>query len=285
MIFSRSTLSVYGSGYKDPTPDFTDTANHWAADNIDFVASRGLLTGTGETIFSPDTAMTRGMFVTALGRLSGQDISGYTTSSFSDVAADNDYLSYIEWAVKNKIVSGGGDGKFEPDRTVIREEMAVMMYNYANATGCVLPITREALTFADNLQISSWAKDPVKALLQAGVVSCMGDNRFDPKGTATRAQAASILRNFIEMKIDPGTTTGWVKNDAGQQMYYTRIGKCATGWLTTSDGKYWFDENGSMQAGKWVQINDKWYYFYANGTLAVSTTIDGYEVGKDGAWK
>ena len=286
VIFSRSTLSVYGVGYKTPAPAFTDTATHWAKDNIDFVASRGLLTGTSDTTFSPNTAITRGMFVTALGRLSGQDVSGYTSSSFSDVAAGSYYLPYIEWAVKNKIVSGTGGGKFEPDRNITREEMALMMYNYANATNYDLPFVRETVTFADGLQISSWAADAVKDLQQAGIVSGVGNNRFNPKGTATRAEAATILRNFVELVIDPGTARGWVQNDAGQQMYYTWDGKRVSGWLTTTSGsKYWFDDNGIIQAGKWVEIGGKWYYFHASGKLAVSTTINGYEVGEDGARK
>jgi len=283
IIFSRNTLSVYGVGYKTPAPAFTDTANHWAKDNIDFAVSRGLLTGTGEATFAPNAAVTRGVFVTALGRLSGQDMSGYTKSSFSDVAAGSDCQPYIEWALKSKIVSGTSGGKFEPDRAVTREEMALMMYNYVSATNYKLPITREAVTFADSLQISSWAKDAVKELQQAGVVSGVGSGRFSPKNTATRAEAATILRNFVELVIDPGTARGWVQNDAGQRMYYTWDGKRTTGWFTTGGSKYWFDGNGSLQAGKWVEIGGKWYYFYADGKLAVSAAVDGYTVGADGA--
>ena len=69
-------------------------------------------------------------------------------------------------------------------------------------------------------------------------------------------------------------------------MYYIWDGKRVTGWLTTTSGnKYWFDDNGIMQSEKWLQIGGKWYYFYASGKLDVSTTVDGYEVGEDGARK
>ena len=71
MIFEAEHFSIYGIGYKNPVPAFTDIQNHWAADNILFVASRGLLSGTSDTTFSPNTGMTRGMFVTALNNKKG----------------------------------------------------------------------------------------------------------------------------------------------------------------------------------------------------------------------
>jgi len=272
VIFSGNTLTVCGVGYKTPAPAFTDTASHWAKDDIDFAVSRGLFGGTSDTVFSPDTAVTRGMFITALGRLSGADMSGYTKSGFSDVAVGSYYLPYIEWAVENKIVSGTGGGKFEPDGTITREDIAVMMLNYAAATGYKLPVTREAVTFADNADISAYAREAVKALQQAGVVSGMGNNRFNPKGTATRAEASTILRNFVELVIDTATARGWSRNEAGQWMYYNQNGKRVTSWLTTANNKYYFDTNGIMQAGKWMQINSNHYYFNANGKLAVSVS-------------
>ncbi|MEA4994461.1 MAG: GLUG motif-containing protein, partial [Oscillibacter sp.] len=83
--FSTSHFSTYGIGYKQTNTAFTDIADHWAKEVIEFVASRGLFSGTSTTTFSPNTAMTRGMFVTALGRLANADVSGYTKSSFTDV--------------------------------------------------------------------------------------------------------------------------------------------------------------------------------------------------------
>ena len=272
VIFSSNTLSVYGVGYKTPAPVFTDTASHWAKDNIDFAVSRGLLSGTSNTAFSPDTAVNRGMFITALGRLSGQEMSGYSKSSFSDVAAGSYYLPYIEWAADNLIVSGTGGGKFEPDRTITREDMAVMMLNYAAATGYTLPAAREAVTFADNSDISEYARDAVKALQHTGVVYGVGNNRFNPKGRMTRAEASSILRNFVELVIDTATARSWSRNEAGQWMYYDQNGNPVTGWLTAASNKYYFDTNGIMQAGKWMQINSNNYYFNANGKLAVSAS-------------
>lgn len=118
------------------------------------------------------------------------------------------------------------------------------------------------------------------------MINGKSNNFFDPKGNATRSEASIILRRFVGLVIDEGTARGWVQNDAGQRQYINGSGKAVTGWLTTTDGNsYWFDDKSVMASGKWVQITGKRYYFYANGKLAVNTTIDGYEVGSDGARK
>ncbi len=285
VIFSRNTLSTYGVGYK-AWDDFTDITNHWAKDNIDFVVSRGLLTGTTATTFAPNTEITRADFLMALGKLSSADVSSYTKSSFTDVTNASAAMPYIEWAVKNKIVQGIGDNKFGPDNKISRQDMAVMMVNYAKATGYTLPVSRQAVTFTDNDKISTYAKDAVKAIQQADIIVGKDTGKFDPQANATRAEASTILRQFVESVIDEGTARGWVKNDSGQWMHYNWEGERTTGWLSTTEGnKYYFDENGLMVSGKWVQIGGKWYYFHSDGKLAVNTTIDGYEVDADGARK
>jgi len=287
LIFSRNSLSTYGVGYKAPSPAFIDTAKHWAKDNIDFVVSRDLISGTSTTTFAPNTAITRADFLMALGRLSGADVSSYKTSSFTDVKGTDTAMPYIEWAVKNKIVQGIGGGKFGPDEQISRQDMAVMMQNYATATGYKLPVSRQSITFADDAKISAYAKAEVKAIQQTGVVGGKGNNLFDPQGNATRAEASTILRRFVELVIDEGTARGWVQNDAGLLQYIGENGKPAIGWLTTDGGKYhyYFTADGSMVAEKWLEIEGKWYYFNADGSLAKSTKIDGYEVDENGVRK
>ena len=217
--FSTNHFSTYGVGYKAPA-DFTDIVGHWAKDDIQFVVNRGLLSGTGAATFSPNTAMTRGMFVTALGRLAGADVSGYKQSSFTDVKADAYYMGYVEWAAKNGIVKGTTATTFAPDDAVTREQMAVIMANYAKAIGFELPKAHAQNTFADAANISSWAADSVKAMQMAGVLAGKNENRFDPQGTATRAEAAATLRRFVELMIDASSAQGWMRNDDGQWMYY-----------------------------------------------------------------
>ena len=285
VVFETGHFSVYGVGYKNPAPAFTDIHNHWAADNILFAASRGLLSGTSDTTFSPNTGMTRGMFVTALGRLAGINPDSYKTGKFTDVKADAYYAPYVNWAAQNGIVEGVTATTFAPDSNINREQMAVIMANYAKKLGYDLPKTLQAVTFADNAQISSWAKNAVRTMQQAGILAGKNGNKFDPKGTATRAEIATILRRFVEIVIDPQTANGWQQNDSGQWSYY-RNGKPVKGRLSDDQKWYWLDKTtGMMFAGGWKQIDGKWYYFYTDGTMAVNTTIDGYTIGSDGARK
>lgn len=284
LLFSTGHFSVFGVGYKADAPVFTDTENHWAKADIDFVAARGLFSGTGNNQFSPDIGMTRGMFVTALGRLDGIDPAGYKTVKFTDVKADAYYAPYVNWAAEKGIVIGTTATTFAPDTNISREQMSVIMQNYAKAMGYTVPKTREAVTFADNGSIGSWAKDAVKAMQMAGVINGKDGNRFDPTGTATRAEVAAVLHRYVELVIDPATAQGWTQNDAGQWLYYEN-GKPVTGWKQINGKWYYLDTAGIMQSGGWKQIGGKWYYLYADGSMAVNTKIDGYEVGPDGAWK
>ena len=277
-------FSVYGVGYKT-APAFTDTVNHWAKADIDFVVSRGLFSGTSETTFSPDSTITRGMFVTALGRLAGIDPAGYPSSSrFTDVPATAYYAPFVEWAASKGIVSGTGEGSFSPDAAITREQMALIMRQYADKLGYTLPVAREAVTFTDENQITGNMKDAVRAIQQAGIMSGKGNNRFGPKDAATRAEAAVVLRRFVEVVIDRDTAGGWGQNDAGRWLYYLD-GKPVTGWKQIESKWYCFDAAGLMEYGGWKQIGGKWYYFYPDGSMAADTKIDGYEIGRDGARK
>ena len=208
VIFAAEHFSIYGIGYKNPIPAFTDVNNHWAKDNMLFVVSRGLLSGTSATTFSPNTGMTRGMFVTALGRLAGVDPTDYQASRFTDVKEDAYYAPYVNWAAKTGVVSGTTDTTFAPDININREQMAVIMKNYAAKLGYTIPKTLEVVNFADSAGISSWAKEAVKSMQQAGILAGKTNNCFDPAGTATRAEVATVLRRFVEIVIDPQTANG-----------------------------------------------------------------------------
>ena len=285
VIFAAEHFSIYGIGYKNQIPAFTDVNNHWAKDNMLFVVSRGLLSGTSATTFSPNTGMTRGMFVTALGRLAGVDPTDYQASMFTDVKEDAYYAPCVNWAAKTGVVSGTTDTTFAPDTNINREQMAVIMKNYATKLGYTIPKTLEVVNFADSAGISSWAKEAVKSMQQAGILAGKTNNCFDPAGTATRAEVATVLRRFVEIVIDPQTANGWVQNDSGEWSYY-KNGDLVKGWLSNDQKWYWLDKNtGKMFSGGWKQIDGKQYYFYADGSMAVNTTVDGKTIGADGARK
>lgn len=255
-------FSVYGVACKTSAPVFSDTADHWAKEDIEFTTARGLFTGTESDRFLPDGAITRGLFVTALGRLAGVDPGAFETRSFTDVKSDTYYAPYIEWAVQNNIVKGTGDGLFSPEAPVTREQMASMMANYAEQMGITIPAVLDETAFADSDTISAWAAKEVKALQQAGIVKGRVGNRFDPQADVTRAEAAAVLHRFVKIVIDPASAQGWAANDSGQWFYY---------------------ENGRPVVG-WKELGGRWYYFYADGLMAADTDIDGYKIGPDGVW-
>ncbi len=323
IIFTTTHFSLYGIGYTAPSSKFTDISSHWGKEAIDYVVDRGLLSGASENTFAPDTAMTRGMLVTALGRLAGVDVKTYTTNSFTDVKADSAFRPYIEWAYSKGVVQGIGNNQFAPDRAITREEIAVIFANYAKATDYKLPVTREATTYADASSIVSAYKMVVTAMQQAGIMMGGTSNKFNPKASATRAEVSSMLHRYIKLTIDPDTAQGWTLNDAGQYLYYKNgkaltstqtIGgmkyffntdgtlktgwvkevdnwryysgnKTTVGWLDISDKRYYFTKDGLMLSGKWLEIDGKWYYFNADGSLAKDTKVDGYEVDENGVRK
>ena len=285
VIFEAQHFSTYSVGYQNSVPNFTDINGHWAKEHILFTVSRGLFSGTSETTFSPDSPLTRGMFVTAFGRLAGINQADYQNGAFTDVKADAYYAPYVNWAAKTGIVDGITSTTFAPDSNITREQMAVILKNYADKMGYPIPKTLEAVTFADHAKISSWAKDAVKAMQQAGIFSGKANNLFDPKGNVTRAEAATVLHRFVEAIIDPQTANGWTQNDSGEWSYY-KDGELVKGWLSDDQKWYWLDKTtGKMFSGGWKQIDGKWYYFYADGSMAANTKVDVYEVGADGARK
>lgn len=205
--FSTNHFSIYGAGYREEDHGFTDIENHWAKGDIEFVVRQGLFSGTSETIFSPDMAMTRGMFVTVLGRMAKVDVSGYKESSFTDVKENAYYMSYIEWARLNNIIKGIGNGIFAPDQSITREQMAVIMQNFAKAHGFKLPKVNEEKDFADSDSISAYANEAVQEMQMSGIINGKGGNIFDPQGEATRAEVSAVLRRFMELLISNGAQT------------------------------------------------------------------------------
>ena len=276
MLFSTDHFSVYGVGYTAPSAKFTDIGSHWAKESIDYVVGRGLLSGTSDTTFAPDAAMTRGMLVTALGRLAGVDTTEYTANSFTDVEADSAFRPYIEWAYSKGIIQGIGNSQFAPDRAITRQEIAVILQNYAKATGYKLPVTRTAAAFADASGIGSTYKTAVTAMQQAGIMMGGSGNKFNPAANATRAEVSSMLHRYIKLTIDPATAQGWAKNDDGQFLYY-KDGKVATGTQTIEGVKYYFNDNGTLKTG-WIKDDTGNWHFYSGNLLLVGW----WDIGANG---
>lgn len=176
--------------------DFSDVwPGRWYYSAVEYAVSEGLFSGTSASIFAPDAPMTRGMFVRVLANKAGVDLSQYAGTTFSDVKAGAWYAAPVEWAAENKIVSGIGDGRFAPERNVTREQMAVILYNYARYAGCDLMSRVGALVrFSDSDKISGYAWHPMEWAVTHGLLTGSG-GKLNPQGTATRAQVAQVFKN------------------------------------------------------------------------------------------
>ncbi len=150
--------------------------------------------GTSANKFSPDANMTRGMFVTVLGRFA--NATGTPSDRFNDVSSASYYAGFVAWAAENGIVSGVSNDKFSPESDVTREQLAVMVYNYMKFIKTDLEFINNKVDFTDDDKISVWAKEAVYYMQRAGIISGMPDGSFKPKGTATRAEVATIFMNL-----------------------------------------------------------------------------------------
>ncbi len=176
---------------------FRDIDTHWAKDYILYAASRSIFNGISDTHFAPDDSMTRGMFVTVLGRLSGIPIDENATSDFTDVPDGEWYTPFVAWAAENGIVNGYGNDLFGADDLVSREQMCAILKRYLDAFGYTLEKTEEEATFADGDDIDDWAKESVSFCQTTGLIKGKGDDRFAPKDHSTRAEVATIMARLI----------------------------------------------------------------------------------------
>ena len=178
--------------------NFTDVrSTDWFSDAVSYVQERGLMSGTSATRFSPNEPTTRAMLVTILYRAAGQPEYA-TPVSFADVADNAYYADAVAWASENNIVTGYSRTRFGSNDPVSREQIAAILWRYAGS-----PEVGVAQDFADERQISSYAVDAVDWARQNGVISGRPGNRFDPKANATRAEVATILRNFLSQQSNP----------------------------------------------------------------------------------
>lgn len=167
------------------------SADHWALDAIAHSYARGYFKGEGEGRFAPERAISRGEFVTILGRKAGASASN-TATIFQDVSSGAYYAGYVAWAQSQGIVAGVDQGRFEPNRTITREEMAVMLNKFLASQNKSYAATGYG-NFSDGGSIAVWAKDSVDKMTRQGLLSGMGNGNFAPKERFSRAQAAQVL--------------------------------------------------------------------------------------------
>ncbi len=199
----------------NPFRDVSKTSTYYSA--VRFVYTKGLFQGTETNKFEPNTTMTRAMFVTVLGRLAeenGIKVTRYTNSSYTDVVVNKDtnwYTPYVEWATRNGIVEGHGDGTFGPDEEITHEQMYVIMYRYTLfveniSTGNVSNVSINSIT--DRASISDWALNAVKYAYKNDFViyPSTTSKKIAPQGAAKRSELAMLLEKYCV------TILGWENN-------------------------------------------------------------------------
>lgn len=202
LIFTFSSTAM-AAGYKDVKT--TD----WFYQPVTVLTGGGYINGYGNGLFLPNNNINRAEFVTILARASGEDLSNFAPS-FSDVPASFWGYKQIGWAAEKGITSGKGNNKFYPNDKITRQEMATMIYRFMVYQGNAPAISGDPY-YSDFSQVDSYAKDPVRALYSYGGISGMGNNKFMPNNTSTRAQAAQIIYNSLILN-DRQRTTVFAKN-------------------------------------------------------------------------
>ena len=201
---SHTIQAVFEEKEEETAPafQFSDVdADGWAAESIYFLYERGIVDGVGGGLFAPTRSITRAEFVKILAGVAGADseaLSGKTTG-FTDVEPGSWYAPYVAWAVENGVTSGTAETTFAPNDNITREQMATMIYRYAQKVGFALPETQPAVTFDDASAFSTWAADAIGAMQRAGIINGVGNNLFAPADNATREQACKMLALLLQL--------------------------------------------------------------------------------------
>lgn len=167
----------------------------WFYESVRYVYEKGLMSGTDSDRFSPEQSTSRAMLVAMLWRLAGQP-AGNGAAPFTDVTANAYYAEAAVWAAENGIIKGYGDNRFGPNDPVTREQLAAILYRYAQVKRQDTAKAGDLSVFAD--QPSDWAAEPVRWAVGAGLLSGKGGGVLDPTGNATRAETAAMLMRYLE---------------------------------------------------------------------------------------
>ena len=187
----------------DTTKVFKDVkAKRWYVDAINHCYSYGFIAGVEKDAFGVDTAVTRGMFITVLARIAGVDTSSAAnkvTTKFTDVKSGKYYTNAIKWASENNIVAGITKTEYKPDNKLERQQLCVMIVNFAKYLNVEIGAVEEKINFADANKIGKYAKTAVEVCQMADIINGIENGKkieVKPADSATRAQAAQLLYMF-----------------------------------------------------------------------------------------
>ena len=190
-------------GTEEPTTVSFDDINEtdWFYENVKYVVENKLMNGVSDTEFAPNNTLTRAMLVTVLYRNAGEpEVSA--NASFADVDADSWYAKAVVWAEANGIVNGVSDTEFAPNANITREQIATIMYRYAQYNGDDVTAVADIEAYADAANVSDYAVDAMKYAVGSGLINGKTETTLNPQDNATRAEIATILKRFIEANAE-----------------------------------------------------------------------------------
>lgn len=186
-----------GGQSQTPQTTFMDVpASAWYYDAVEYVYENGLMSGVSGGWFAPNDTLTRAMLVQTLYAMEGRPAAA--SAGFADVASGDWYASAVNWAAANGVVSGVSETGFGPNNALTREQLALILYRFAQYKGYDVTGTSDLAAYADGSSVSGWAAEAMGWAVDAGLISGVGGNQIAPTGTASRAQVAQILMNFCE---------------------------------------------------------------------------------------
>lgn len=190
-LFMKPVDGSNATGFSDVKP------GAWYYDYVMTAKELGIMQGHTDGTFGPDDTLTRAQLVQVLANYEGVDLSGYTTSSFSDVKEGTWYNRALAWAEKNGYVNGYPDGSFRPDEAVTREQFCTVVSRYLASKGASYPT--KSVSFTDEDSIGEFAKEHVAYCASIGLVNGMEDGSFAPQAGTKRAEAAAIMVRLVQL--------------------------------------------------------------------------------------
>lgn len=168
----------------------------WYYNSVKYVYDRNIIVGATETLFRPNNKLSRGNLVTILWRMEGSPIVN-ATNKFTDIKASDYYYEAVKWAASKKIVNGYSETKFAPNNNITREQLAVMLNNYAKYKNKNVNKTVDLSKFEDSKRVSSYAIPAVQWAIASKIISGKQEGKkIDPQGSASRAEAAAMIQNY-----------------------------------------------------------------------------------------
>ncbi len=172
----------------------------WYYSDIMFVFSNKIMVGTSESEFSPETTLNRAMMITIIHRIDGNTVN-FPKAVFNDVENNSWYEDAVNWGYANKIINGTSENTFSPMDNLTREQLCVMLYNYTKHIGNKTEFA-DISAYSDNNAVSDWAKEAISWAVQEKIIMGKGNDTLAPKDSATRAEAAAIIRRYTEKFIE-----------------------------------------------------------------------------------